>query len=97
MNNQYGGNVYPFQRRDGLAPGGEPPHDGGMETRVAKLEEHVGKLREDVAIVKERMTHMPTSAELLKVVSSAQWKIISAIAILALGAILKWAWPYLFH
>ncbi len=81
----------------GVAPGGKPPHDEGMEARVAKLEEHVGQLREDMATVKERLSHMPTNADLLKVVSSAQWKIISAIAILALGAILKWAWPHLFH
>lgn len=80
-----------------LARHGEPPHDGGMEARVAKLEEHVGKLREDVAVVRERLSHMPTNADLLKVVSGAQWKIISAIALLAIGAILKWAWPFLFH
>jgi hypothetical protein len=79
-----------------VARGGNPPHDGGMEARVAKLEEHVGQLREDVATIKERITHMPTNADLLKVVSSAQWKIIGAIAALAIGAILKWAWPHLF-
>jgi hypothetical protein len=79
-----------------VASGGEPPHDGYMDARVAKLEEHVGKLREDVAVVRERLSHMPTNADLLKVVSSAQLKIIGAIAALAVGAILKWAWPHLF-
>lgn len=94
MNQPHASNVYSIKP---LAGGGEPPHDGVMEARVAKLEEHVGQLREDMATVKERLNHMPTNADLLKVVSSAQWKIISAIAILAVGAIFKWAWPYLFH
>ena len=31
-----------------------------MEARVARLEEHVSTLRADVAVIKERMTHMPT-------------------------------------
>ena len=96
-----GTNIYPLHpegyRTKEIAKGGEPPHDGGMDGRVAKLEEHVGKLREDVAVVKERLSHMPTNADLLKVVSSAQWKVISAIALLAIGAVLKWAWPFLFH
>lgn len=80
-----------------LAGGGDPPHDGGMEARIAKLEDHVGQLREDVAVIRERQSHMPTNADLLKVVSNAQWKILGAIAALAVGAILKWAWPHLFH
>jgi hypothetical protein len=46
-------NIYPikpeFGARKPLASGGEPPHDGGMEARAAKLEEHVGNLRVDVA------------------------------------------------
>lgn len=94
-------NVYPIQPKKAvpapLAGGGNPPHDEAMDGRIAKLDEHVGKLREDVAVVKERLSHMPTNADLLKVVSSAQWKIISAIALLALGAALKWAWPFLFR
>lgn len=93
-----GGVSYPPQwHRKSVDHGGVPPHDGGMEARITKLEEHVGNLREDVAVVRERLSHMPTNADLLKVVSSAQWKIIAAIAVLGIGALLKWAWPILFH
>jgi hypothetical protein len=50
-----------FARKD-LAPGGQPPHDGNMEARIAKLEDHVGKLREDVATGTERLKHVATKA-----------------------------------
>lgn len=46
----------------GVASGGEPPHDGGMEARVSRLEEHVGHLREDVATIRERLSHTATKA-----------------------------------
>ncbi len=86
----------PYQRRR-LARSGEPPHDDSMDERVAKLEEHCSQLRVDVGVMKERQSHMPTNADLLRVVSSAQWKIIGAIALFAILAALKWAWPILFR
>jgi len=57
-------NVYPIKPRasGSLASHREPPHDDGMEARVAKLEEHVGHLREDVATIKERLSHTATKA-----------------------------------
>lgn len=45
-----------------LAGGREPPHDGGMEARITRLEEHLGTLREDVATIKERLSHTATKA-----------------------------------
>lgn len=87
----------------GLASGSEPPHDGVMEARIDRLDRAVERIDSDlttikvsVARIEERMTHIPTNADLLKVVSSAQWKIISAIGAFAVVAILKWAWPHLF-
>ena len=45
-----------------VANSGDPPHDGGMEARLAKLEDHVGNIREDVATMKERLFHTATKA-----------------------------------
>lgn len=49
-------NVSPLFRspgpRDALATGGEPPHDGGMEARVARLETDIDYIKRDVAEIK---------------------------------------------
>lgn len=36
----------------GLAPPGEPPHDGGMEARVAKLEAAMEHVQQDIRDIK---------------------------------------------
>jgi hypothetical protein len=43
---------------DDLVSGGEPPHDGGMEARVAKLEAAVEHIQNDVAEIKAEMREM---------------------------------------
>ncbi len=72
-----------------LAHSGEPPHDGGMETRVAKLEEHVGNIRVDVAHVRARVdaieTHMATKADVTTAESRIiRWLVSAAIAMAGL-------------
>lgn len=41
--------------------GGEPPHDGGMEARVAKLEAAVEHVQKDVAEIKADLREMKTA------------------------------------
>lgn len=68
-----------------LAPGGEPPHDGGMDDlyrRVGALEGHVGGLRTDVAAIKERLNHMPTKHDL--------WKALWASAAVPILGLIAW-------
>ena len=43
---------------DRLAIGGEPPHDGGMEARVAKLEETMTSVRERLVAIETRLVHI---------------------------------------
>lgn len=85
-----------------VADGTQPPHDGGMEARVAKLEVAVEYIQRDVAemrgsldrlnnttasiqtdlaVVKERLNHMPTTV--------AMWGAVAAVLI-PIGAALWW-------
>lgn len=43
-----------------VAEGGGPPYDGGMEARVAKLEEFAGEVREDLRSIDVRLGRMET-------------------------------------
>ena len=74
---------------------GEDDVSDDLTRRLGNLEEKVGALSVEVGKVTERLTHMPTNADLLKVVSSAQWKIIGSIAALAIGLIAKALWPHI--
>lgn len=51
-----GTNIYPFPSDGGdpkrVANGGEPPHDGGMEARVAKLETCFEYVQRDLSEVR---------------------------------------------
>ena len=51
-------NYKPFGRA--LERGTLPPDDGGMEARVAKLEEAVTTIRERLAGIDERLKHVST-------------------------------------
>lgn len=42
-------------KRGRLVSGGEPPHDGGMEARIAKLESSAEYVQRDVADIKAEM------------------------------------------
>jgi hypothetical protein len=75
-----------------VANGGEPPHDGSMEARIAKLEDHVGTIREDVATIKERLKHVATKAWILGGVIAVLLAILGAMWWMAqqyLGPILQ--------
>lgn len=45
---------------DGLAGGGEPPHDGDMDRRVSKLEDTMTVVRERLATIEEAVKHTST-------------------------------------
>ena len=69
-------NVVNFQNAGPLVPGGGPPHDGGMEARLAKVEATVTHVQSDVTMlrdeklgerlagIKERLNHMPTKLQM---------------------------------
>lgn len=59
--------------------GGDGPHDGDMEARVTRLESDVGKIREDLATIKERLVHMPTSAQLWKAIAVGSAAVIGVL------------------
>ena len=49
--------------RDQLHPGGEPPDNGDMEARVAKLESLAEKTSERLAAIETRLTKIETRAD----------------------------------
>ncbi len=74
---------------------GEDDVNDDLTRRLGSLEDKVGALSVQVGKVTERLTHMPTNADLLKVVSGVQWKIIGSVAALAIGLIVKALWPHI--
>ena len=84
------GTVYEFSRASystpgaqPIAPGGGGPHDGGMETRVARLERVVEKIESDLATVRLSVntieTQMPHLATKLWIVVGT---LLGAIAVI---------------
>lgn len=66
----------------------------------SKLNEIDGRLRTvetDVATMKERLNHMPTTVEMQKMLNGLQAKVIGTIAVGVVGVAVKWAWPFLFN
>ena len=74
----------------GLVLGGGPPHDGGMEARIAKLEATVAHIQTDVAEIKTGIRDMTAAwiafkdsvntefKETRKEIQSESWKLIGA-------------------
>jgi hypothetical protein len=60
----------------GLASGGKPPYDPTMETRVAKLEECLGAIKVDIAVV--RASHA-SKEDLHREISGQTWKLVSFV------------------
>ncbi|MBC7490078.1 MAG: hypothetical protein H7240_09120 [Glaciimonas sp.] len=61
---------------DGVASGGEPPYDGDMEARVAKLEADLTAIKIDVAVIKANGATKSDIADVRAVVSEAKTSII---------------------
>lgn len=66
-----------------FAGGGEPPHNGGMEARVAKLEDFAAETRDRLARIETKLDHFQTTfatkEDLYKALNAQTWKIVSAI------------------
>lgn len=56
----------------GVAHGGEPPYDGGMEKRVEKLEQDLTTLKTDVAVIRSNYS---TTADIAKLGAAMQGEI----------------------
>ena len=55
-----------------LASGGNPPYDPTMETRVAKLEEYLGAIKVDIAVL--RANHA-SKEDLHREIGAQTWKL----------------------
>lgn len=62
------GNIYPFPSQDGdrVVPGGGPPHDPGMEARVARLEDQFGRIEALLRGIDDRMRKFEVDAAEMK-------------------------------
>jgi hypothetical protein len=76
--------------RDQLQPGGEPPDNGDMQARIAKLEslaektsERLGAIEKDVSIIKSNYATKEDlarqNADVFKAMNDQTWKIIGAM------------------
>lgn len=45
-----------------LASGGDPPHDGGMEARIAKLESAMEHVQQDIRDIKQDVREIKSDA-----------------------------------
>lgn len=66
--------------------GGEPPYDGGMETRIAKLEDTMTDVRERLVRIETQLGHTATKEELHRMESTLiKWFLGTAIALASLA------------
>lgn len=67
-NSGNGGNIYPFPSQDGdrVVSGGSPPHDPGMEARVARLEDQFGRIEVLLRGIDDRMRKFEVDAAEMK-------------------------------
>lgn len=76
--------------RDQLQPGGEPPDNGDMEARIAKLEslaektsERLAAIEKDVSVIKSNYATKEDlarlNADVFKAMNDQTWKIIGAM------------------
>ena len=66
--------------RDQLQPGGQPPDNGDMETRVAKLEDFAVDTRDRLGRVEDRLTRVEVKLDHIdKEVSNFKWWLLGAI------------------
>ncbi len=61
----------------GLASGGNPPYDQSMEKRVATLEECLGAIKMDMAIVLARNA---SKEDLHREISAQTWKLVTFVS-----------------
>ncbi len=79
--------------RSGVAEGGEPPYDGGMEKRVEKLEQIAEKtadrlatIEQDIAVIKSSLLHYATKADISALavamhsdINAQTWKLVTFV------------------
>ena len=70
----------------GVADGGGPPYDGGMETRVAKLEADLTAIKVDLAVIKASGA---TKSDLAEAKSSIILWVVGAIFVAQLLPMLR--------
>lgn len=66
-----------------------------IRDRLRAVEQSVGEIRTDMAGVKERLNHMPTTAKLLGVVLSASGVVLAALLGGYLWIVQQWLEPIL--
>ena len=69
------------------ASGGEPPYDGGMEARIARLEDFAADTRDRLARIETRMDTFATKEDLHKEIGAQTWRIVGAL--LTFGTLLS--------
>jgi hypothetical protein len=87
--------IFPWPKanpEDELAGGGGPPHDGGMEARVAKLEETMQGVREDLAVIKSNYATKADIADTKTVVEKVATSVANVVAEIARTetSMIKW-------
>lgn len=70
-----------------LKGGGGPPDNGGMEARLAKLEEFAQQTRDRLTRIETKLDSFATKEDLHKAINDQTWKIIGAM--ITLGTLLS--------
>lgn len=71
--------LYRFPSIEGLRHGGEPPDNGDMEARVAKLESASQQVLLDLAAMRSDSKHYATKEDLHRELHASSWRIIGAM------------------